>query len=428
MPLTMITTHGLAYLTGDEPGIGGLLKQHATDFVVDEIGLPEFTGDGDFLYLYVEKTGRLTTDVVRHFAMHFDVEPDDVGYAGLKDKHAVTRQWFSIPGATEEAAAEFHDDHMRILDADRHDQPLIRGRLRGNRFEIKVRGVDAIDALRARRTLDKLVAAGAPNFIGEQRFGYRDNNHLQGRALLKGDLKTFLDLLLGQPHQSEPGVNQQARQAYDSGDYQYALELWPTVHRFERQALGPLSRGAPPADAVNNIDKAHRTLLVSAFQSAIFNQVLNDRLTRGMLATLVPGDLAIKTDTHGIFEVRDVATEQLRADRLEISPTGPMWGRLMGRAGGEVGQWELDALAEAGVTEEDLHRETPNTPDGSRRPLRMAITNPQISGGADEWGPYVCAKFDLSRGCFATVVMREIMKPDQSKVQGPKPHATTEEG
>src|ERR1041385_7390446 len=173
----MLTAEGLCYLTGDEAGIGGKLKERPEDFVVEEIPLYDPEGRGDHLYLYVEKRRRLTTDVVRYLARHFGVPWRSIGYAGLKDKHAVTRQWFSIEHVKEERAREFKDDHVQIVDMGRHPTKLKRGNLRGNRFTIKIRDVSLNEGLRARRILDRLVAEGAPNFLGEQRFGYRNNNH-----------------------------------------------------------------------------------------------------------------------------------------------------------------------------------------------------------------------------------------------------------
>lgn len=405
----MITTAGLTYLTADEPGIGGSIKQRPEDFIVDEQPLYDAGGRGDHLYLLVEKRRRLTTDVVRILADHFKVPWDSIGYAGLKDKHAITRQWFSIEHVTEAQAAAFSDEHIEILTAVRHTNKLKRGHLRTNRFDIRIRDVEPTAAVRAGRILNHLARVGAPNFVGEQRFGYRFDNHLQGRYLLLDQPQDFLDQLLGKPMESEAPINQRARRAYDEGDYAVALDLWPTVHRFERQALGPLSRGASPRKAVRNIDKPHRMLLISAFQSAIFNRLLNDRLQANLLNRLVVGDVAVKHDTGGRFEVRDLEAEQPRCDRFEISPTGPMWGKDMKRATGEVAEWEAAALAEAGVTEQDLVQ-SPCAPTGSRRAFRMPIHDPQIGGGADEHGPYVHLSFELPRGCFATVVLREIMK------------------
>lgn len=407
----MLTADGLAYLTADVPGIGGTIKTRPEDFVVTEVPAYEFSGAGEHLYLYIEKRRRLTTDVVRYLSRHFKVSWDAIGYAGLKDKHAVTRQWFSVHFGKEDRAAEFEDEAIRILAMDRHANKIKRGHLRGNRFDIKIREVDASAAVRAKKILDRVVAEGAPNFIGEQRFGYRKDTHLLGRSLLKGDLREFLDQMLGRPLDTEPEHNQEARRAYEAGDYPRALELWSTVHRFERQALGPLSRGASLKHAVNGIDKPHRTLMVSAFQSAIFNELLNERLLSGRLGKLELGDIATKHATGGLFEVRDVEAEQPRADRLEISPTGPMWGAEMRRAGGAIAEREAAALQQAGVTEQEL-ADGDYSAYGTRRSFRMPVRDPQVSGGADDLGPYVYVGFELPRGSFATVVLREITKAE----------------
>jgi len=405
----MLTAESLCHLTADEPGIGGAIKQRPEDFVVEELPLSDPQGHGDHLYLFIEKRKRLTTDVVRFLSRHFGVPWTAIGYAGLKDKHAVTRQWFSVEHATEARAAEFRDEFIQILDIGRNPRKLKRGYLRGNRFEIKVRGIDAGGAVRAKRVLGRLAQGGAPNFHGEQRFGYKRVNHLLGRALILGDLRGFLDGLLGGPEPSEVEPNRMAREAYEAGDYKRALELWPKVHRFERQAIGPLSRGAPIEHAVRAIDKPHLLLMISAYQSAIFNAVLNERIKAGSFATLLEGDLAFIHSTRGIFEVKEPAVEQPRCDRLEISPTGPMWGRKMSRACRDVGAAELRALHETGVKEEDFEHGR-FTPDGARRVMRMLVREPLVSAGADEFGPYIYCGFELDRGSFATIVMREIMK------------------
>lgn len=407
----MMTCDGLAYQTEDTPGIGGVLKKRPEDFVVTELPLFEPSGRGDHLYLLIEKTRRLTTDVTRLLSRHFCVARRDIGYAGLKDKQAITRQWFSIEHAKEERAAQFSEPQIGILDIDRHESKLKRGNLAGNRFQVRVRDVEPSAVITAKRILDHLVEHGAVNFLGPQRFGYRRDNHLQGKALLQGDLQAFLDRLLGEPQENEPAVNTEARLAYEAGDYAKALQTWPTVHRFERQAVGPLSRGASVEHAVNGVDKSQRLLMISAFQSAIFNRVLNQRLLAGRLGRLEVGDLAFKHDTRACFDVVDPDAEQPRCDRLQISPTGPMWGRKMTRAKGAVGEVEAEALAESGLREDDL-KVGRYAPDGSRRPLRMIIANPKVRAGADEHGPFVEVCFDLPRGSYATTVMREIMKND----------------
>jgi len=398
----------LTYFTADLPGIGGVLKQRPEDFLVDEVSAYEPCGEGDHLYMIVEKRRRLTTDVVRYLAKHFGVSRTAVGFAGLKDKHAVTRQAFTVEHADAKLVDRFEDEHIKILLADFHRNKIKRGHLRGNRFVIKVREVEPTAVLRAKPILDQLAEHGAPNFLGEQRFGYRFQNHELGRLLLLGDYRGFLDMMLGQPRHSDRDIIQQARAAYDAGDYHKALESWPTVHRFERQAVGPLSRGASAADAVNGIDSTQRHLLVSSCQSAVFNNVLDRRLREGNYE-LLEGDLAFKHDSRGVFHVEHIETERPRYAAQAISPTGPMWGRKMQRPTGRVLEWETEELATAGLSE-DLFVEGEYTPDGSRRAMRMPVTDASVAGGVDEHGAFVKVSFELPRGCFATTVMREIMK------------------
>lgn len=407
--MTNLTLDRLAYLTADLPGIGGRLKARPEDFRVEEIPLYQPCGEGEHYYLWVEKCRRLTSDVTRILGEHLGVGMRQFGFAGLKDKHAVTRQYISISGIDPARLDTFDDDLIKILSVDRHTNKLKRGHLRGNRFLIKLRQVEPTDAVKAKAVMDRLVESSCPSFVGEQRFGYRMDSHLLGRSLLLGDWQGFLDQLLGRPQPDELERNQEARLAYERGAYGRALELWPTVHRFERQAVGPLSRGAPPADAVNGIDRTQRTLLVSAFQSMVFNRVLNRRMAEGLFGRMLEGDVAMKHINRACFTVREPQVDQPRLQAKEICPTGPMWGAKMYQPSGQVAQWEREALAETGVTEQDL-ASGGYSPGGARRPMHMPITNESVTGGADEHGPYVQVGFDLPRGSFATIVMREIMK------------------
>ena len=403
----------LTYFTAGLPGIGGTLKARPEDFLVDEIPAYGPCGQGDHLYLLVEKRKRLTTDVTRILADHFGIKRGSIGFAGLKDKHAITRQAFTLEHADPKKVDTFEDEHIRILLADRHRNKIKRGHLRGNRFVIKVRDVAPTAVVQARPILDQLAEHGAPNFLGEQRFGYRFQNHELGKLLLLGEWQTFLDEMLGRPRPDDRPLLREAREAYDAGDYKKAVNLWPTVHRFERQAVGPLSRGASAEDAVHGIDATQRFLLVSAFQSAIFNNLLNRRLLEGNYG-LLAGDLAFKHASRGVFLVEDIDAERPRYAALEISPTGPMWGRRMQRPTGRVLEWERQALADTGVSEEHFG-EGVYTPDGSRRAMRMPVTDPSVAGGVDEHGGYVKVAFELPRGCFATTVMREIMKDGRDR-------------
>ncbi len=416
--LEQIDLGALAYLTGDAAGIGGRIKVRPEDFLVDEVPLYPPSGSGEHLYLVVEKRRRLTTDITRLLAKHFGVKPQAVGFAGLKDKHAITRQAITVHGADPDKAATFEDDYIKILAAERHRNKIKRGHLAANRFVIKVRDVQPTQVLIAKRLMDRLAKSGVPNYLGEQRFGYRRNNHVLGRLLLLGRYEAFLDIMLGQPIADEAPHAQAARAAYDQGELQQALERWPTVHRFERQAIGPLSRGATPEQAINGIDRTQLTLLVSAFQSEVFNRVLDRRVREGTIGQFKVGDIAFKHDSRGLFDVEDVAAEQPRCDAHEISPSGPMWGPKMKMPAGAVLEIEREALRATGVNEAQLADAGQYTPDGSRRSMRMLVADPDVSGGVDEHGAYVRLAFELSRGCFATTVLREIMKTDADDEEG----------
>ncbi len=413
-------TDSLAYLTDDLPGIGGAIKQRPDDFLVEEQPLYPTRGHGEHLFLLIEKTSITTTDVVRQLSHAFRVGRNDIGYAGLKDKHAIVRQHFSVhlPDRQDENQCihRLQDHkHLKVLWADRHTNKLKRGHHGGNRFVIRIRQVQPTDVLKAKAIMDRLYAEGVPNFVGEQRFGYRQHNHILGKLLLAGEYQALLDEMLGRPIDADPPSMQQARTAYDQGNYEEALRYWPKHLRFDRQALDALRQGRNAKEAVMSIYRSQREFLVSALQSAIFNAVLDHRLRQGTLNRLIPGDLAWKHDSRSVFAVDEETAEKEnaptgRVPTLEVSPSGPMWGINMTRASGEPGRIEAQMLEAFGVKPEllagcgDVHAE------GSRRPMRIALRDPEVTGGSDVHGPFVKLAFEMPRGAFATIVLREVMK------------------
>lgn len=407
------------YLTGEIAGIGGVIRQRPEDFLVEEIPLYDPCGEGEHIYMLVEKREMSTLQLVQIVAAHFGVRRDAVGYAGLKDKHAITRQVISVhvPGSKPEDFPSFTHPRIGVVWTDLHTNKLRRGHLRGNRFSIRVRGVPATAALPADRVLRSLATHGVPNRLGEQRFGHYQNNHLIGRAIILGDWPGALDELLG----TRPGAEDSssaARAAYSAGRFEEALRLTSPSNRAETIALSHLANGRTAEQAVRAIDRNAVEFFVNGFQSAVFNALLDERLERGELAKLSPGDVAFKHDNHAMFAVDEATaaaadtSERLRS--LAISPTGAMWGPAMMRAGGRVDESEVAALARAGVTLEQLHSSVAvqrGLVEGTRRAFRVPVIDPQVEGGVDEHGSYVRCAFELPRGAFATVVLREIMKP-----------------
>lgn len=410
------------FATASIPGFAAWIKERPEDFLVDEIPAYSPAGEGEHLYLLVQRRDLSTLETVEILAGHFGVPRTAVGYAGLKDKRALTRQVFSVhlPGRRMEEFPSLERSDLSILWADYHANKLRQGHLRGNRFSIRLRGMGFAGVFegvrRAKAVIEALERTGVPNRFGVQRFGLLGNNHEMGRAFLVGDHAGGLAALLG-PSADHPGVNDQAREAYARGDFAGALALFPRGAHAERQALRALAHGKSPKRAAFAIDFAYQRLYLSAFQSAVFNAVLDARLANGTWRTLQPGDLAFKHDSGAVFAVEpgDTTLEpRLRA--LEVSPSGPMWSDRMTRASGEVDALEVRALEASGVTLDHLRAfqatapKSPSLMEGARRPLRVPLVAPDVEGGVDEHGPFVRVAFDLPRGSFATAVLAEILK------------------
>jgi len=407
------------------PGVGGVIKAEPEDFLVEELPLYEPSGEGEHLYLFIEKRDLATSQAVERVAAHFGVKPKSVGYAGLKDKRAVTRQFLSVhaPGASPDRAESLEQDDLRVLWAARHGNKLKRGHLRGNRFCVWIRevGIEAAPAaLRAVRALER---EGVPNRFGEQRYGARGVNHLIGRDLIAGDWDDALRALLGR---GAPGdderVDGEARRLFEAGRHREARLAAPRADKAERQALRALERGASPEEALLAISRAQREFWISAFQAAIFDDLLHQRLKGGELHRIRTGDIVA---THGggpTFLVTEEALQaedlDQRARRLEISPTGPLWGPAMRRAQGEVDQAERDALARAGVSLEQLEegaRRQRLRRLGGRRPMRVPLGSPTVEAGADERGTYLRIAFELQRGAYATTVLDSIIRGEAAR-------------
>lgn len=416
------------YLTADLPPLGGRIKDRPEDFLVDEQPLYQPAGQGEHIYLYIEKRDLSTLSAARILAKHFSVHLNAIGFAGLKDRKAITRQVFSIhtPGKKPEDFPMLQHDRLTVLWADLHENKLRRGHLLGNRFSIRIRGVDMTRATVAMRALRTLERTGVPNRIGEQRFGYTRRNHLVGRGIVLGKFDEALDALLGphRPGETFEDIHEPARQLYARGQFAEALQAFSVHSRTERRVLAALARGEKPSRAIAAIERPELEFYLSAFQSAMFNDVLERRLRSGTLGTLLPGDLAQKDYNRALFAITpEIINDELaqRLQRFEISPSGPMWAQGMMRAGGDVDAIELDALARMGVTLENLaafEQRRPNRMSGDRRPLRVKLEYPDVEGGIDEHGHYVRVVFDLPRGSFATEVLREIMKPDRAAAAG----------
>ncbi len=393
------------YLTADLPGIGGQIKTVPADFFVEEIPKYEPSGEGQHVYITLEKTNLTTLKVLGMMARALGVNRKAIGYAGLKDAHAVTRQTFSVDGITEDAARALEIPGVKILRVTRHRNKLKPGHSAGNKFVIRVRGVEKSALPAAETIVARLQARGVPNYFGEQRFGHRNNSQWLGKALVQNDMDTFLRELLGKPQPTEAEPARYARALFDSGDRAAALAAFPPFLRDERAVLRQLVRTGDPRQAVRALDRRLKRLYVSAYQSYLFNKLLAQRLPT--LHQLETGDVAYIHRNGACFVVEDAAAEQSRADTLAISPAGPMFGAKMLAAQGKPGARENRLLVEEDIALSDFKVPGVNF-NGERRPYRIPLTDASLW-----WDDGLMIAFSLPPGVYATMVLREIMKPDE---------------
>lgn len=322
------------------------------DFQVDEIPLFEPCGEGAHTFLRIEKRSRTTEEVARSLAQIARVKPRDVGYAGRKDRVAVTTQWFSVPGLEPASGRALDLPGVRVLDAVPHRHKLRTGQLRGNRFRIAVRDAGPQQCADAARRFAELAAGGMPNRYGPQRFGRDGANAERAVALLAG-----------------------------------------------RRPAG------------ERIDRRQARFLVSALQAAVFNDVLAARPLP--LGTLEAGDVAVLHASGGQFVVEDPAEEQPRADAGEISPTGPIFGLRVIQPTGAPAERERTALHARGLDLATLRAPAGVRLRGARRALRVwpmrahfAPLAPRADGEIDGFR----LEFELPAGSYATVLVEEVLR------------------
>lgn len=339
----------LPYLTADIPGVGGELKQEAGDFEVEEIPAYLPLGSGEHLFLWIEKTGITTEQLTRHLVHVLRVPNRDIGVAALKDRHAVTRQFISVPAKFADRVPDVATDQIRVLSATLHQNKLRTGHLRGNRFSILLRNVRPGAAESASTMTSRLQQLGVPNYFGEQRFGRDGDTAELGFALLRGE--------------------------------QVPEDIHPSRRRF-------LVR-----------------LALSAAQSVLFNQLLAARLRAGELHRVILGDVLQVVASGGVFVCEDVQADQCRFENREIVPAGPMFGPKMKLAASDIAEREAQVLKDHHLTPEDFRRYHELT-SGARRPYLIFPTDLEVSPEADG----LRFRFSLPSGSYATVLLREFQK------------------
>jgi tRNA pseudouridine13 synthase len=223
--------------------------------------------------------------------------------------------------------------------------------------------------------------------------------------------------MLGRPGPLDRGEVLAAREHFEAGRLKEAADAWPKSFRQQKRVCVALHKsGGDAAKAWSAVDHTLRKLYVSAVQSALFNQVLAERINR--LDRLENGDLAWKHANGACFRVLDAAAEQPRCEAFEISPTGPLYGQRMTQPDGAPGEREHRVLADSGLDTARFRSQSGVKLEGARRPLRVPLFSPEVSDGRDERGPFLQLAFGLPPGSYATCVTREVCKAKEEPQLG----------
>lgn len=327
-----------------EPLLSGRIKQNPEDFEVVEILGWTASGDGEHDFLWIEKIGQNTAWVAAQLGRHAGVPTRDVGFSGLKDRHAVTRQWFSVrrPSGTGTDWAAFDVDGVRILDIQRHGKKLKRGVHRMNRFKITIRDAQA-DSAALNERLSRMTSMGVPNYFGPQRFGRGARN---------------LDL---------------------------ALALFDG----------------------RRMKRPQRSIAISTARSFLFNEVLAERIRLASWNSGMPGDCFNLDGTNSVFVPEHLDEETTdRVARLDIHPTGPLWGDGSQQCTDQARELEMRVL-----------RAHPTWTDGlsaaGAKMARRALRSQAVDLNATILGPDVVLEFSLASGAYATSLLNELGSFDE---------------
>ncbi|MGC9445325.1 MAG: tRNA pseudouridine(13) synthase TruD [Candidatus Methanospirareceae archaeon] len=427
---------GIRYYAATTEGIGGTIKTQPADFVVREVTNRTEGTEGKYLIAELTKTNWDTHTIAREISRRLRVSRNRIGFAGTKDKFAVTTQKISLWDTAETELERVRITDVSLRPIGRSNRSVSLGDLYGNEFVIVIRNVDgaqaAIQAKIDAITAELKAAGGVPNYFGVQRFGTnRPITHLVGKLLISNDLKGAIMTYIGKIFPEESAEAKAARALCNQGELKACLKQMPIFLRYERAMLNELIKNAEGdrgesqlRAAFSVLPKNLQKLFVHAYQAYLFNLMVSQRLERGLpFNEAVIGDVVCYHDERGIPDPERV--ERVTAEKLEginrlirhgrAFVTAPLVGSATEFDAGEVGELERAVLSDEQVSPEQFELETlPElSSKGSRRPLLVPVTLSVPEVSADELKPdrlQVRLAFFLPRGAYATVVLREYVK------------------
>ncbi|MGD6851521.1 MAG: tRNA pseudouridine(13) synthase TruD [Candidatus Bathyarchaeia archaeon] len=431
-----------AYITKTK-GIGGAIKQSVDDFIVEEVlvdgSKASITGMAPsrvigsttlkqrFLLCLLVKRNWDTFIATKNVAKSLGVDQAFVQFAGIKDAKAVTAQYITIQNASVEDAAKIDVKDVKVTPIGYVREMIALFYLLGNSFTITIRDIEAtestVEGLVGQTMQEIAEVGGIPNYFGHQRFGTtRPITHLVGKALVQGKFEEAAMLFLADPSPHEHPKSRQARQTLqDTGDFKWAAENFPKQLRFERLMLNHLAEN--PTDflgAFRRLPPKLQALFVQAHQSYLFNRFLSERLKRGLPPNLaVEGDFVVAVERSGLplttvvkavtAQTLEDVNRQVAAGKLRVAL--PIVGAKQKLSGGVMGEIEADALAVEGVGDEERSWLNELSRAGGRGGLRTTVAPVKDFSLNAAGGNSAQVTFMLLRGCYATVLLRELMKP-----------------
>jgi len=423
---------GLGFYVSKSPGVPGRTKATWEEFRVTEISsypLPD--PDGAYAVLRVRSGGWEQHELGTAIARRLGLPARTVQWSGTKDRRAISERLLSYRGSL--PVGDLNLPRVELIEAYRARDGLVLGHHYGNAFHLRVSSIplapaEAVPRYRAVEA-DLREAGGFPNFFGRQRFGeVRPITHEVGRWVVRGDLARAVDVYLTErPPGGAEGVGDEARRAYaEHRDARRALKEFPPEYRFERQLLERLARGDSGDRAFRAFDRDLRLLFVHAFQAYLFNRWLTRRHESGLALGLpVEGDRILRLGRDGTVRSQDAVpvgadnlpecTDLVRRGRALLA--GPLVGSATSMEG--VPGALLQELLEAEGVRTDQFR-SPAAPEvasaGAWRPILLPV--PPIGLTPDEDGVWFA--FALPKGAYATVLLREFLKPTGTELPPPE--------
>ncbi len=421
-------TTGIGMYYSKTPGTGGVIRQQIEDFVVEELTNRTEITNGNYLIVELTKRNWDTHRLIRELSRRLRVSQDRFGWAGTKDKRALTKQRISIWDMREEELGRVRLKDVELNVIGRSNKKISLGDLWGNKFKITVRNIElTIDETLSRvRSISQELEKGAPNFFGVQRFGEnRPVTHIVGEAILRGDFKEAALTYIARPFPEEPDEVKRARQyVWETGDLKEGLKIYPVRLQFERAMMNHLiSRPDDFTGAFRVLSPNLQKMFLHAYQSYIFNIILSRRIRAGLsIHEAYPGDIVCFKNEMGMPDtsrLQKVTEDNLDGinnliNRGRAFVTAPLVGYDTDFAAGRPGEIERDAVRERNIDVAGF--KVPAMPELSSKGLRREIVlpfKPEYSAAEDEVNPgrtKLMLEFSLQKGGYATTVLREYMK------------------